>query len=65
LIDVLEHVSGRTLDLQVAPAAAGDVERTCADVSRIAADLGWRPSTSLEDGLRAQWQWARDRVAPR
>ena len=45
--------------------AAGDVRRTKADVSRIGGELGWAPRTSLEDGLRAQWEWAAARVGAR
>jgi UDP-glucuronate 4-epimerase len=62
-IAILEGVSGRTLDLVERPAAAGDVRRTSADTSRIERDLGWRATTPLEDGLRAQWEWASVRVA--
>jgi UDP-glucuronate 4-epimerase len=62
-IATLEEISGRALDLVERPAAAGDVRRTAPDVSAIAVELGWRPRTSLEDGLRAQWEWASSRVA--
>jgi UDP-glucuronate 4-epimerase len=62
-IATLEQVSGRTLDVVERPAAAGDVRRTAADTRRIERDLGWRASTTLEDGLRAQWEWASVRVA--
>jgi UDP-glucuronate 4-epimerase len=62
-IATLERVSGRTLDVVERPAAAGDVRRTAADTHRIESDLGWRATTSLEDGLRAQWEWASVRVA--
>jgi UDP-glucuronate 4-epimerase len=62
-IATLERVSGRTLDLVESPSAAGDVRRTSADATRIERDLGWRATTSLEDGLRAQWEWASVRVA--
>jgi UDP-glucuronate 4-epimerase len=62
-IATLERVSGRNLDLVESPAAAGDVRRTSADATRIGRDLGWRATTSLEDGLRAQWEWASVRVA--
>ena len=44
------------------PAVPGDQRRTKADTTRIEADLGWAPRTSLEEGLRAQWQWARQRA---
>jgi len=62
-IATLERVSGRTLDVVERPAAAGDVRRTSADTNRIERELGWRATTSLEDGLRAQWEWASVRVA--
>jgi nucleoside-diphosphate-sugar epimerase len=62
-IATLERVSGRTLDLVEAPSAAGDVRRTSADATRIERDLGWQATTTLEDGLRAQWEWASVRVA--
>jgi UDP-glucuronate 4-epimerase len=62
-IATLARVSGRSLDLVESPSAAGDVRRTSADATRIGRDLGWRATTSLEDGLRAQWEWASVRVA--
>jgi nucleoside-diphosphate-sugar epimerase len=45
------------------PAVAGDQRRTSADTTRIRQELGWEPTTSLEDGLRAQWEWVSSRVA--
>jgi nucleoside-diphosphate-sugar epimerase len=43
--------------------AKGDVSRTRADVSRIHEALGWRPQTSLEEGLARMWSWASAKVA--
>jgi len=62
-IATLERIAGRTLDVLERPAAKGDVRRTAPDTSRIGHDLGWRASTPLENGLRAQWEWASTRVA--
>jgi nucleoside-diphosphate-sugar epimerase len=62
-IAMLEDIAGRSLDLVERPAAAGDMRRTAPDVTRIERDLGWRATTALEDGLRAQWEWASVRVA--
>jgi UDP-glucuronate 4-epimerase len=65
VIAALERISGRTLDVRHGPAAAGDVRRTRADVTRIRDELGWEARTPLEDGLRAQWEWTAGRVAAR
>jgi UDP-glucuronate 4-epimerase len=62
-IETLERISGRSLDIRYRPPASGDMRRTRADITRIAEALGWRPRTSLEQGLRAHWQWACARVA--
>jgi nucleoside-diphosphate-sugar epimerase len=64
VIRLLERISGRSLAVRQLRPARGDVPRTRADVSRIAAELGWAPATSLEDGLTAMWAWASARVAP-
>jgi nucleoside-diphosphate-sugar epimerase len=64
VIAVLERISGRELERIARPAATGDARRTSADTTRMRA-LGWEPRTPLEDGLRAQWDWAAGRVAAR
>jgi UDP-glucuronate 4-epimerase len=62
-IALLERVSGRTLDVRHLDAAKGDVARTRADVTRIGRELGWQPTTTLEEGLTRMWSWASARVA--
>ena len=62
-IETLERVAGRRLELRLLPPAAGDVRRTAADTRRIRAELGWAPRVPLDEGLRAQWEWASARVA--
>ena len=57
-IALLERVAGRSLDVRREAAVLGDQRRTKADTTRIEADLGWAPRTTLEAGLRAQWEWA-------
>ena len=62
-IELLERLSGRSLDVRFSPAVPGDQRRTRADTTRIEAELGWKPKTPFEQGLEAQWDWAADRVA--
>ena len=57
-IELAERISERKLDVERVAAAAGDVRRTKADVSKAAADLGWLPTTPLDAGMQAQWEWA-------
>src|SRR6476659_3966608 len=53
-----ERLAGRSLELRELAAVPGDQRRTSADTSRIRSDLDWKPRTSLEEGLKAQWEWA-------
>ena len=57
-IALVEEISGRSLDVERVDAAAGDVKRTKADVSKAGVELNWAPETPLREGLRAQWEWA-------
>jgi nucleoside-diphosphate-sugar epimerase len=63
VIGLAERIAGRAATVEPAGAATGDVRRTKADVSKAARELDWHPTTALEDGLRAPWQWAAGRVA--
>lgn len=42
---------------ELVPMQPGDVEMTYADVDELVADFGFKPSTSLRDGLRAFAEW--------
>ena len=64
-IAVAERIAGRPLGLERHAAAAGDVRRTRADGARARDALGWAPTTTLADGLAAQWQWVAGRFAAR
>ncbi|MBL0927273.1 MAG: GDP-mannose 4,6-dehydratase [Phycisphaerales bacterium] len=61
LIDAIARTVGRPARIRHVPRQMGDVERTWADLSRSAAELGYRPATTLEQGLAAQWAWMRAR----
>ena len=66
VIALVERLAGRRLAVRYEPAAVGDVRRTAADTTRIRSELGWRPQTSLSDGLAAQIGAARavTQIAP-
>jgi UDP-glucuronate 4-epimerase len=58
-IALCEELSGRRLQVVHEAVARGDVRRTGADTSLIRSQLGWRPETSLVEGLAAQVAAAR------
>jgi nucleoside-diphosphate-sugar epimerase len=66
VIALVERLAGRRLAVHYEAAAVGDVRRTAADTTRIRSELGWRPRTSLAEGLAAQIAAARSatRIAP-
>jgi nucleoside-diphosphate-sugar epimerase len=63
VIALFERLAGRSLDVRTHAAAPGEPGRTNADTRRIRSELGWEPRTSLEDGLRAQWEWTTAKAA--
>jgi UDP-glucuronate 4-epimerase len=57
-LERLSAVAGRPLDVRRCPREDGDVLHTGADISGARARLGFEPSTSLDDGLAAEFEWA-------
>jgi UDP-glucose 4-epimerase len=57
LLDVMRSVTGRDLDVEYRPFRPGEVRDTWCQVDKARADLGYNPTTTLEDGLRATWTW--------
>ena len=60
-LEQLAAVSGRPLDVRRFARESGDVLHTAADVRRAREDLGFTTMTTLADGLRAEFDWVRER----
>lgn len=58
-IEVLEACLGRKAVMQMLPLQAGDVPDTEADVSALVADVGYRPSVDVEEGVANFVAWYR------
>lgn len=56
-ISILEKEIGGEADKEYLPMQKGDVKTTYADTSRLERDYGYRPATSLEDGLHKFACW--------
>jgi hypothetical protein len=49
---------GAQPDIKRLPEQAGDLKRTCADISKVRALLGYEPGTTIEEGLHKFAEWA-------
>lgn len=63
MIATIGRVLGREPKIEQRGMQAGDVSRTYADLTRSGAELGYKPSTGFEEGVRKQWAWAREHLA--
>lgn len=59
LIEAIEGVVGKDAVINEMGLQAGDVDRTWADLSRSGEELGYAPTTSIEDGIARQYAWMR------
>jgi UDP-glucose 4-epimerase len=57
VLDLVGVIVGRTLDVRREPAQKGDMRDTFADTTLAKADLGFQPTCTLADGLRAEYEW--------
>ena len=57
VIRATERISGRMVPYESGPRRAGDPVATFADPSLIAAKLGWRATSGLDDIIRSAWNW--------
>ncbi|MGH7607185.1 MAG: NAD-dependent epimerase/dehydratase family protein [Gemmatimonadales bacterium] len=57
LLDLVSTVTRRAITYRRLPARPGDVRDSLASLERVERLLGYRPRTSLIDGLRRTWAW--------
>lgn len=57
VFELIRRVTDRPLRVEPTEAQRGDMRDTCADTTRARADLAFTPTTMLEEGLRAQYDW--------
>lgn len=59
-IEAIEQACGITSEKQYMDMQPGDVEKTFADVDDLMADVGFKPDTSIEDGVKKFVTWYLD-----
>jgi UDP-glucuronate 4-epimerase len=60
VVGLFERELGRTSAKEYLPMQPGDVYETYADIDDLAREIGFRPKTSIEEGIRAFVAWYRD-----
>jgi len=60
VVSLLEKEFGRTAIKEMLPMQPGDVPATFADIEDLARDVGFRPVTTIEDGIRRFARWFRE-----
>ena len=56
-IEVLENCLGKKAELELMPIQDGDVPSTFADVSRLVDNFGFKPKTTVEEGVSKFVEW--------
>jgi UDP-glucuronate 4-epimerase len=60
VVELLEQATGRKALLDPQPMQVGDVKETYADISAIERDLGFAPTTRIDDGVPRFVEWYRE-----
>ncbi|AEE91898.1 Protein CapI [Tepidanaerobacter acetatoxydans Re1] len=59
-IEILERHLGKKAKKEYLPLQAGDVPKTYADVDDLVRDVGFKPNTSVDEGIRKFVEWYRE-----
>jgi nucleoside-diphosphate-sugar epimerase len=56
LAEVLMRASGRSVEVEHAPARPGELQHSSLDATKLRA-LGWEPRTGVQEGLAETFRW--------
>jgi UDP-glucuronate 4-epimerase len=59
-IETLEKYLGKKAKKEFLPLQAGDVPKTYADVDDLIRDVGFKPDTSIDEGIRKFVEWYKE-----
>jgi UDP-glucuronate 4-epimerase len=60
VVALLENEFGRTAKKEMLPMQPGDVPATYADIEDLAREIGFKPATTIEEGIRKFADWFRE-----
>lgn len=59
IFPLLEKITGLKIKINYLESQSGDVPHTLASIDKASHDLNYRPHYSLEEGLKAEWEWVK------
>jgi nucleoside-diphosphate-sugar epimerase len=62
LVNFLNKIIGKNIQPKLLPVRAGDVYRTCADISKIKKTLKYEPKVNFEEGLKRTVEYFKSKV---
>lgn len=63
LVKTMFEATGKQVPVKLAPARAGELNRSAVDPGRMAREWSWKPEVDLREGLRQTYEWIAGRVA--
>ena len=60
MVSLLEKEFGRSVEKQMLPMQPGDVPATYADIADLERDIGFKPVTTIDDGIAHFAKWYRE-----
>ena len=58
LAEKIIEISGKEIEIEYDLTGPTGTNRYCADTTRMEKVLGWKPTTTLEEGLKRTYEWA-------
>jgi UDP-glucose 4-epimerase len=65
VLELIGELAARKLEVDYLDTERGDVRDTAADTTRAETTLGFAPTTTLADGLGAEFEWLAELIAAR
>lgn len=62
MVETIEEVLGKKAKINRLPMQAGDVNRTCADISHSKETIGYNPQTTFKEGIKKFIDWKLNKV---
>jgi UDP-glucose 4-epimerase len=62
VIEIIEEIAGRELEVGYQAKQKGDVQHTMADMTKAKEELGYKPKVSIRDGLKTEYEWIKELV---